>query len=79
MRDTVARLIADILAGRLAPRIAAGVTPLLQLQLRVLEPIELPNLQQRVEELEKIRAAEANRRSERQAGDTPRLDLRPAP
>jgi len=40
MRDTVARLIADVYAGKLHPRIATGLAPLMHLQLRVLEKTE---------------------------------------
>jgi hypothetical protein len=35
--DTVARLIADVYAGRIHPRIAAGLAPLLNLQMRAIE------------------------------------------
>jgi hypothetical protein len=67
VRDTVARLIADVLAGRLGPKIAAGVTPLLHLQLRVLETIEAADLRQRMEKIEKFQAKkDANRTSEPQ-------------
>jgi len=54
MRDAVARLINDVLAGRLASRTAADLTPLLQLQLRVLEAIETANLQLRIAKIEKF-------------------------
>jgi len=40
VRDTVARLIAEVYAGRTQPRIATGLTPLLSLQLRVIETTE---------------------------------------
>ncbi len=53
VRDTVARLIADVYAGRLEPRIAAGLAPLLNLQLRA---IETTNLEQRIEKVEKLLA-----------------------
>jgi hypothetical protein len=36
VRDTVDRLIADVYCGKLHPKIAAGLAPLLQLQLRAL-------------------------------------------
>ena len=41
IRDTVARLIADVYAGKLQLRIAAGLVPLMHLQLRVLEKTEI--------------------------------------
>ena len=51
MRDTVARLIADVHTGKIHPRIAAGLAPLLNLQLRA---IETADLEQRLAKLEKI-------------------------
>ena len=50
VRDAVARLIADVYAGRLHPRIAAGLAPLMNLQLRA---IETANIEQRLTKLEK--------------------------
>jgi hypothetical protein len=50
VRKTVARLIADVFSGKLHPRIAAGLSPLLSLQLRAIETTELAR---RVAELEK--------------------------
>jgi hypothetical protein len=55
VRDTVARLIADVYAGRINLRIAAGLAPLLNLQLRA---IETTDLERRLTKLEKL-AAEA--------------------
>ena len=49
IRDTVARLISDVYAGKLHPRIAAGLAPLMHLQLRVLEKTEFENRLARVE------------------------------
>ena len=43
VRDTVARLIADVYAGRVHPRIANGLAPLFNLQLRAIETTELEN------------------------------------
>jgi hypothetical protein len=51
VRDTVARLIADVYAGRLHPRTAAGLAPLMHLQLRA---IEKTNLEQRMVRVEKL-------------------------
>jgi hypothetical protein len=55
VRDTVARLVADVHAGRIHPRIATSLAPLLSLQFRV---IETANFEQRVADLDK-RMAEA--------------------
>jgi hypothetical protein len=51
VRDLVARLIADVHAGKVNPKIAAGLAPLMNLQLRA---IETSNLEIRVEKLEKL-------------------------
>jgi len=51
VRDLVARLIADVHTGKLHPRVAAGLAPLMNLQLRA---IETANLEVRVEKLEKM-------------------------
>jgi hypothetical protein len=51
IRDTVARLISDVYAGKLHPRIAAGLAPLMHLQLRVLEKTEFEKRLARVERL----------------------------
>jgi len=41
VRDLGARLIADILAGRMNPRTASGLAPLMSLQLRAIEVADL--------------------------------------
>jgi len=64
VRDTVARLIADVYAGRIHPRIAAGLAPLLNLQLRAIEITEIANLERRLAKLENPPAAEAEDRKE---------------
>ena len=51
VRDTVARLIADVYAERIHPRIAAGLAPLLNLQLRA---IETTDLARRIAEMERL-------------------------
>jgi hypothetical protein len=51
VRDLVARLIADVHAGKVHPKVAAGLAPLMNLQLRA---IETSNLEIRVEKLEKL-------------------------
>lgn len=51
VRDFGARLIADVCAGRVQPRVAACLTPLLNLQMRA---IETTDLEWRIERLEKL-------------------------
>jgi general stress protein YciG len=41
VRDTVARLIADMYSGKLRPNVAVGLASLLSLQLRAIEKIEV--------------------------------------
>ena len=41
VRETVARLIEDVYAGKMNPRTAAGLAPLLSLQLRAIETTDL--------------------------------------
>jgi hypothetical protein len=50
VQQTVARLIADVYAGKLHPRIAAGLAPLLSLQLRA---IQTTNIEERIAKLER--------------------------
>jgi len=47
--DAVARLITDVHAGRLHPKVAASLGPLLNLQLRVIETTELERRIARIE------------------------------
>jgi hypothetical protein len=53
VRDAVEKLIADVYAGKLHPRVAAGLAPLLNLQLRALEATEL---ERRIAKVEKLLA-----------------------
>ena len=53
VRDTVDRLIVDVYCGKLHPKIAAGLTPLLQLQLRALDATDA---EQRIAKLERLAA-----------------------
>jgi len=53
VRDAVAQLIADAYAGKLHPRVAACLAPLMNLQLRA---IETTDLEWRVAKLEKLLA-----------------------
>jgi|SRR5579862_37424 len=55
VRQTADRLIADVYAGRLHPRIAASLAPLLNLQLRAIQATEL---EERLSKLEKDRERE---------------------
>jgi len=57
VRDAVAQLIADLYAGRLQPRIASGLAPLLNLQLRA---IETTDLEWRLTKVEKLLAKKEN-------------------
>ena len=50
VRDTVNRLITDVYDGKLHPRIATGLAPLMHLQLRVLEKTDL---EQRLAKIER--------------------------
>src|ERR1700676_247382 len=49
VREMVARLIADLYAGKLHPRVAAGLGPLLNIQLRA---IEKTDVERRIGEIE---------------------------
>jgi len=56
VQDAVDRLIADVYAGKLHPRIAGGLAPLLQLQLRALDATDV---EQRIAKLERLTAKRA--------------------
>jgi hypothetical protein len=64
VRDAVAQLIADVYTGRLDPRIASGLAPLLSLQLRA---IETTDLERRVVKVEKLLSKSKNA----SGGDSP--------
>ncbi len=51
IRDAVARLISDVSGGKLQTLIAAGLAPLMHLQLPMLEKTESRNALARVERL----------------------------
>jgi len=55
VRDTVAQVIGDVYSGKLNPRIASSLSPLLSLQLRA---IEMSELERRLEAVEKQLAQE---------------------
>jgi hypothetical protein len=50
VRDVVSRVIAEVYAGQLDPRVSAGLAPLLNLQFRA---IETSDLERRITGLEK--------------------------
>jgi hypothetical protein len=65
VRDLVARLIADVHTGKLDPKVAAGMAPLMNLQLRAIETIETLNIEMRlakVEEEQKKRATDVEKK-----------------
>jgi hypothetical protein len=49
VRDTVSRLISEVYSGQLNPRTAAGLAPLMSLQLRVLNTTQIEERLERVE------------------------------
>jgi len=53
VRDAVAQLVADVYAGKMNPRVAAGLAPLLSLLLRLIEIIQSTDHEQRLEQFEK--------------------------
>lgn len=67
VRDAVKQLISDVYAGKLHPRTAAGLAPLLQLQLRAIEKVDF---EQRIAKVEKqlvqLRTENAEREKEMQ-------------
>jgi hypothetical protein len=66
VRDAVEKLIGDVYAGKLHPKIAAGLAPLLNLQLRA---VEATDLERRLDKVEKLlaRAEGADRNGLRNA------------
>jgi hypothetical protein len=65
VRDLVARLIADVHTGKLDPKVAAGMAPLMNLQLWAIETIETLNIEMRlakVEEEQKKRAVDVEKK-----------------
>ncbi len=74
VRDTVDKLIADVYSGKLHPKIAAGLAPLLNLQLRLVEATDLERRLDRVEQLTakmRTRSAENGDTRERHFGKPP--------
>jgi general stress protein YciG len=69
VRDAVARLIKEVYAGKLDPRVAAGLAPLLSLQKRL---IETTDLERRLAKLEKLLAeTEAEKDLDRKQDSAP--------
>ena len=61
IRDTVGRLISDVYAGKLHPRVAAGLAPLMHLQLRMLEKTEFEKRLGKLEQLMREEIMETER------------------
>jgi hypothetical protein len=55
VRDTVARLIADVLAGKTQPRIAASLAPLMNLQLQAIKTADIEQRLAKLEQQSKLR------------------------
>jgi hypothetical protein len=55
VRDAGGRMIADVLAGRLQPRVAASLAPLMSLQLRAIETADLEQRLAKLEQQKKLR------------------------
>ena len=55
VQDTLARVISEVYSGKLDPRVAVGLAPLLSLQLRAIRTADL-ELERRLAKLEKSRA-----------------------
>jgi hypothetical protein len=72
VRDTVARLIADVYTGKLHPRTAAGLAPLIHLQLRA---IEMTDLEQRIAKVERLLAKVEAEKSPDLGREVPALDF----
>jgi hypothetical protein len=70
VRDAVEKLIADVYAGRVHPRVAAGLAPLLSLQLRA---VEATDLEWRLENVEKLLAKDAEAERKRTRDSASRL------
>lgn len=67
VRDAVNRLIRDVYSGTLDPRLASGLAPLLNLQLRA---IGIAELERRIGELERQLTEVMSRQSENSASES---------
>jgi len=72
VRQTNARLIEDVISGRISPRIASGLAALLSLQLRA---IETTDLERRLAKLEQLRAEADTAEGLGGRKDAPSLDF----
>ena len=72
VRQTGARVIEDVISGRLSPRIASGLAALLSLQLRA---IETTDLERRLAKLEQLRAEADTAEGLDGRKDAPSLDF----
>jgi hypothetical protein len=73
VQDAVEKLISDVYTGKLHPRVAAGLAPLLNLQLRALEATEL---ERRLAKVEKLLARAEAKSSRKGYDETPAHDFR---
>jgi hypothetical protein len=81
VRDAVKRLISDVYGGRLHPRTAAGLAPLLQLQMRAIEKADFEQRLAKVEkQLVRLRASleDAEREKDRPSGMADAYQKRPS-
>jgi len=73
VQDAVEKLISEVYAGKLHPRVAAGLAPLLNLQLRALEETEL---ERRIAKVEKLLARAEAKNGRKGYSETPAPDFR---
>jgi hypothetical protein len=76
VRDAVERVIADVYSGKLHPRVAAGLAPLLQLQLRALDATEMEG---RLSRLERLVTKREQSSMNNRGGHQPLIAPRPEP
>ena len=55
LRDTAGRLIVDVIAGKVHPRVAAGVAPLMNLQLHAIRTADFEQRLAKLEQQSKLR------------------------
>jgi uncharacterized small protein (DUF1192 family) len=72
VQDAVEKLISDVNTGKLHPRVAAGLAPLLNLQLRALEATEL---ERRIANVQKLLARAEAKSGRKGYDETPVHDL----
>jgi hypothetical protein len=70
VRDTVKRLISDVYTGKLHPRTAAGLAPLLHLQLRAIEKTDFERRLAKIEkQLDELKSQRAHAEQEQKRND----------